>query len=288
MSITSSSVLAEMNISVWTANKVDKGATETVNTSNNATSDASQVRKNLMAGTHQRKAIADYAAGCRLWHNTQTLSWADRGPRLLPTSWFMEYKKEANLRRDTTLRMVDEFVRDYPALVQTAHNYLGTLFNPADYPDAETVRSKFGFRLVFSPVPESGDFRLDLPAQELDEVKQGYEDSFKDRLADAMKEPWDRLHKVLVNISDRMTDSDGDDGVKVRRFTSNDTLITNAQSLCAMLTHLNVTNDPKLEAARRQLEQTMVCTDMETIKDSATERAEIKGKVDAILNQFEW
>jgi hypothetical protein len=55
-----------------------------------------------------------------------------------------------------------------------------------------------------------------------------------------------------------------------------------------MLTHLNVTNDPKLEAARRQLEQTMAGTDIETIKGSATERAEIKGKVDAILNQFEW
>jgi hypothetical protein len=288
MSITSSSVLTEMNISVWTANKIDKSATEIVNISNNATSDASQVRKNLMAGTHQRKAISDFAAGCRLWHNTRTLPWADRGPRLMPTSLFMEYKKEANLRRDTFNQMVDEFVQDYPALVQTAQNYLVGLWNPDDYPDADTVRGKFGFRLVFSPVPESGDFRLDLPAQELDEVKRGYEDSFKDRLADAMKEPWDRLHKVLVNISDRMTDSDGDDGVKVRRFTANDTLITNAQSLCAMLTHLNVTNDPKLEAARRQLEQTMVGTDMETIKDSSVERAAIKGKVDAILNQFEW
>ena len=288
MSITSSSVLVEMNISVWTANKIDKVATDNVNNDNHAVKDAAKVRKDLMAGTHQRKAIADYAAGCRLWHNTRTLSWADRGPRLLPTSGFMEYKKEANLRRDTTLRMADEFVQDYPALVRTAYNYLGDLFNAEDYPDADTVRSKFGFRLVFSPVPESGDFRLDLPAQEMNEMKQGYEDSFKDRLADAMKEPWDRLHKVLVNISDRMTDSDGDDGVKVRRFTANDTLITNAQSLCAMLTHLNVTNDPKLEAARRQLEQTMVGTDMETIKDSSVERAAIKGKVDAILNQFEW
>ena len=288
MSITSSSVLTEMNISVWTANKIDKGATDSVTNNAYAVKDAAQVRKNLMAGTHQRKAISDYAAACRNWHSMRTLPWADRGPRLMPTSLFMEYKKEANLRRDTFHKMVDEFVQDYPALVQTAHNYLGNLFNADDYPDADTVRSKFGFRLVFSPVPESGDFRLDLPAQELDEVKRGYEDSFKDRLADAMKEPWDRLHKVLLNISDRMTDNVGEDGTEARRFASNNTFITNAQSLCAMLTHLNVTNDPKLEAARRQLEQTMAGADIETIKGSATERAEIKGKVDAILNQFEW
>jgi hypothetical protein len=173
MSITSSAVLVEMNISVWTANKLDKGATEGVLTSNGATSgDAAQVRKNLMAGTSARKEIADYAAGCRLWHNTRTLPWADKGARLLPTSLFLDYKAEANIRRDTFNQMVDKFIDNYPALVQTASNYMGTLFNQDDYPSPDTVREKFGYRLVFSPVPESGDFRLDLPAQDIREMEQ--------------------------------------------------------------------------------------------------------------------
>jgi hypothetical protein len=147
------------------------------------------------------------------------------------------------------------------------------------------VRTKFGFRLVFSPVPESGDFRLDLPAQELDAVKKDYEDSFRDRLADAMKEPWDRLHKVLTGISAKLTDVEGEEEIKKRYH---DTLITNAQSLCSMLTHLNVANDPDLERARRDLEVIMLGTDIEVIKDSATERADVKSKVDAILKQYEW
>lgn len=285
MSITSSAVLAEMNISVWTANKLDRSATEDVNRVNHAEKNAAQVRKNLMAGTAMRKNIADYAAACRLWHNTNTLPWADKGARLMPTSLFLDYKQEANTRRDTFYRMVDEFIDAYPALVQTSHHYLGDLFDPNDYPDAETVRTKFGFRLVFSPVPESGDFRLDLPAQELDAVKKDYEDSFRDRLADAMKEPWDRLHKVLTGISAKLTDVEGEEEIKKRYH---DTLITNAQSLCSMLTHLNVTNDPDLERARRDLEVIMLGTDIEVIKDSATERADVKSKVDAILKQYEW
>jgi hypothetical protein len=285
MSITSSSVLTEMNISVWTANKLDRGATDNVTTNAHAVKNAAQVRKNLMAGTAARKEIADYAAACRLWHNTRTLPWADKGARLLPTSLFLDYKQEADTRRNTFNRMVDEFIDNYPALVQTAHNYLGNLFDPNDYPSADVVRSKFGFRLVFSPVPESGDFRLDLPAQELEEVKQGYEDSFKSRLADAMRDPWDRLHKVLIAMSDKLTDEEGEEEIKKRYH---DSLIDNAQSLCAMLTHLNVTGDPKLEQARRDLEQTIMGTDMETIKDSPTERADVKSKVDAILKQYEW
>lgn len=287
MSISSSSVLVELNLSVWTANKLDRSATDAVTSNANAVKSAAQVRKNLMAGTGARKDIANYAQACRTWHNTRTLPWADAGVRLMPTSLFMDYKQEANVRRDTFNRMVDEFIQNYPALVQISHNYLGDLFNHDDYPSVDEVRNKFGFRLVFSPVPESGDFRLDLPMQELQEVKQDYEASFSNRLADAMREPWQRLHTVLTAISTKLTDDEtvGDDEPKKRYH---ETLITNAQSLCGMLTHLNITGDPKLEQARRELEATMAGADIEVIKDSATERASIKSKVDAILKQYEW
>ena len=284
MSITSSAVLVEMNISVWTANKLDKGATEGVLTSNGATSgDAAQVRKNLMAGTSARKEIADYAAGCRLWHNTRTLPWADKGARLLPTSLFLDYKAEANIRRDTFNRMVDTFIGNYPALVQTASNYMGTLFNQDDYPSANTVREKFGYRMVFSPVPESGDFRLDLPKQDILEMAQSYESAFNDRLAEAMRTPWEQLHKMLGSMSAKLTE--GDDDTKKRWH---DTFVTNAQEMCAMLTHLNVAKDPKLEAARRQLESAMVGVDIEDIKDDELIRADLKGKLDGILKGYDW
>jgi hypothetical protein len=286
MSITSSSVLVEMNISVWTANKLDKQETEKVIVGNSAVKDAAQVRKNLMAGTSLRRDIENYAAGCRLWHNAQTLPWSDKGARLMPTSLFMAYKAEANVRRDTFNRMVDNFVVQYPALVQTAQNYLGGLFNPDDYPSADAVQSKFGFRLVFSPVPEAGDFRLDVAAQDLQDLRTQYESNFNDRLADAMREPWDRLHKLLGDMSKKLTDKQNEEEQKKIRY--HDTLITNATSLCGLLTHLNVTKDPKLEEARRQLEQTMLGADIDSIKESAEVRASMKSKVDAILSQFEW
>jgi hypothetical protein len=284
MSITSSAVLVEMNISVWTANKLDKGATDEVLVSNGATvADAAQVRKNLMAGTTARKAIADYAAGCRLWHNTRTLPWADKGARILPTSLFMDYKAELNMRRDTFMQMRKQFGVDYPALVQTAANYMGNLHNPADYPSVEEVISKFDFRVVFSPVPESGDFRLDIPQQDLDDMRRSYDDAFDTRLAEAMRTPWDKLHDMLMGMSAKL--AEGDDETK-RRW--HDTFVTNAQDLCAMLTHLNITKDPKLEAARRQLESALISADIDDIKANESTRADLKGKLDAILKGYDW
>ena len=285
MSITSSSVMVEMNISVWTANKIDKSATDKVVSDNAAVQNAAQVRKNLMAGTSMRKDIADYAAGCRLWHNTRTLPWADKGARLLATSLFMDYKAEANVRRDTFDKMVDNFMVQYPSLVQTANNYLGTLFNAEDYPSPDKVREKFGFRLVFSPVPEAGDFRLQVAEQDLNDLRQQYEESFNLRLSDAMREPWDRLHKLIAGMSEKLTDADGEDENKKRYH---DTLITNAQSLCGMLTHLNITKDPQLEQARRDLELTMLGADIDAIKESPEVRKGMKDKLDAILKQYEW
>jgi hypothetical protein len=277
--------MVEMNISVWTANKIDRGATDKVVSDNLAVQNAAQVRKNLMAGTSMRKDIADYAAGCRLWHNTRTLPWADKGARLLATSLFMDYKAEANVRRATFDKMVDNFMVQYPSLVQTANNYLGTLFNAEDYPSPDNVREKFGFRLVFSPVPEAGDFRLQVAEQDLNDLRQQYEESFNLRLSDAMREPWDRLHKLIAGMSEKLTDVDGEDENKKRYH---DTLITNAQSLCGMLTHLNITKDPQLEQARRDLEITMLGADIDAIKESPEVRKGMKDKLDAILKQYEW
>jgi len=285
-SITSSSVLVEMNISVWGASKLDKVVTEKVTDDNNASKDAAKVSKNLMAGTHLRKEIADFAAQCRLWHNTHTLPWSDKGPRLLPTSLFLDYKSEVNLRRDKFNELVEQFKREYPALVQTAFNYLGDMANEDDYPTIEELHDKFGFRLVFTPLPDSGDFRLDVPAQALAEMKDEYDTAFNKRVAAAMDEPWKKLHKLLTDMSEKLTETEGDGDEFKKRYHG--TLVSNAQSLIDMLKHLNITNDPNLEEARLSLAETMSGLDIDDIKDSPVIRADVKHGVDAILKKFEW
>jgi hypothetical protein len=283
MSISSSSVLVELNISVWTANKLDRDATSKLTYENRATVDAAQVRKNLMAGTTLRKDIADFAAGCRLWHNARTLPWSDRGPRLLPTSLFLPYKTEANERRDTFMRMTDKFRMEYPKLLETRELAMGDLHNPDDYPPVDEVMDKFGFRLVFSPVPESGDFRLDIPQQDLEEIRQEYDANFVTRIEEAMRSPWEKLHDMLKGMSAKLTESDAD---TKKRW--HDTFVTNAQDMCGMLTHLNITGDPKLEAARRQLEQALINVDIDDIKEEVGVRVDLKQKVDNILKGFDW
>ena len=65
-------------------------------------------------------------------------------------------------------------------------------------------------------------------------------------------------------------------------------LVSNPLELCALLTKLNITNDPKLEEARKQLELTMLGADLESIKEDKHYRADVKSKVDSILGKFNW
>lgn len=284
MSIASSAVLVELNISVWPANKVDREMTETVNTNASAVRDASQTRKNLFAGTSLRKDIEKLAARIRLYHNQNTLPWADKGQRLLPTKLFMEYKQTMNSYEVQFSQLCSNFFVEYPRLVAEAQQHLGTMYRAEDYPELEDVRMKFGFRKAFDPIPESGDFRLDVSAQDLEEVKAGYEAKFDERLAEAMRTPWERLHTVLTSMSEKLKDEEGVDSKK--RY--HDSLVTNAQDLVGLLDKMNITNDPKLEEARKQLELTMLGADIETIKESSHARESMKNKVDAILQKFEW
>jgi hypothetical protein len=284
MSISSSAVLVELNISVWGATKLDKDATNIVISDNMAGKNSAQVRKNLLAGTSLRKDISDFAALSRLWNNKMTLNWSDKGARLLPTSLFMEHKQGVNVKQAHFNNLTQKLYDNYDGVIQTARNYMGGFFNEADYPSLEEVRSRFAFKIVYSPLPTSGDFRLDIPNADLQEVSKQYQEDYDARIEKALKGVWQDLFKLLSGMSDKLKD-DGEGGDNKRYH---DTLITNAQGMCAMLTNLNVTKDQKLEEARRALEGAIMGVNMDGIKHDGLVRKDVKSKVDDILSKFSW
>jgi hypothetical protein len=283
MSISSSAMLVELNISVWTASVVDRKATNKTTTDARATADAGQFKKNLMAGTTLRKEIADYAALCRTWHNGRTLPWADKGPRLLPTSMFLDYKREVDARIAYYADKVDKFVGEYPRLLADAPQHLGDLFNAADYPAPDEVASKFAFKVVFSPVPESNDFRIDVGNSELAELRAQYDTAYEARINDAMRMAWDKLHATLTGVTEKLTEPEGE---KAKLFHG--TFISNITEMCDLLSHLNITKDPELEKARRGLERAINGFQLDDIRSDAGARADLKSRVDAVLKGFDW
>jgi hypothetical protein len=285
MSIADRAVLVQLNISTWGTERLDKYQTDRINRINNADAKAGKVHKDLMCGTTLAKDIDIHAARSRLFNHEHTMPWQDRGARLLPTSMFLEYKAEMNRLEQKFNALVDKFIPNYEAAKQVARNYLRDMYNDTDYPDARDIACKYKWSLTVSPVPQSGHFCVDVPANELLAMQRSCDEEVERRLADAMRKPWEDLHKMLTGMSDKLKDRDVDD-VRQKRF--HDTFVSNALDLCKLLTHMNVTGDAQLEKARQQLEAALSNVEVEDIKESSAMRTHVKNKLDSILDQFDW
>lgn len=292
ISIASSAMLVELSISTWTARKLDKGVSAEVDINKSTKTRAGNYNKNLLAGTGFLDTITKYAANARAWHLSQTLPWSDNGLRLLPMSNFMDYKAQLGVLETNYMALVDKFVVAYPNLVSAAAFQLGDLFKREEYPDVEKVKNKFKMSYNFLPVPMAGDFRVDINEDAKSEIMKSCEDAYNERLNNAMRDAWNRLHDCLTRMSDRLqydevdTEVDGrwERVLKPRVFR--DSLVENAMELTTLLKHFNLTNDANLEEARRSLADAIKNHDAESLRENYHAREAVKQKVDNILNKF--
>jgi hypothetical protein len=253
-----------------------------VNTSKEADQDAGSVYKYLMAGSDHLKKIEKYAAKCRGWNSTQTLPWM-KGVGLLPMENFFKYREQLGTMEANFYSLVKDFIIAYPQIKNDQAFKLGKYYRADEFPDVETLPRRFKFEYNFLPVPESGDFRINCEARVKADLQEQYDKMFKDKLTEAMRDPWDRLHAMLIRMSERLTDDEGGE-----RKIFRDSLLENAVELCDLLTRLNVTKDPELEKARRMLEQAVTTTDIKDLRDDEGARLELKTNVQDIINKFNW
>ncbi len=286
----SDAVVVDLNISLWTARKLDKKVSQEVDHNKNTKVKAGTYNKHLLAGTQKLDELNKLVGSIRTWHYEQTILWSDSGSRLLPFANFFTYKPTLDAYKKQFEDAVDQFLVEYPQLVSAAAFQLGDLFDRDEYPDAEQLRGKFRFRYNITPLATANDFRLRAGQQVLDELRQQYEESFNNKLQDAMKDLWTRLHDVLKHMSDKLADAQtprvAKDGTQNYTQIFRDSLMTNAFDLCDLLTRLNVTNDPQLEFARKRLEQAISGLSAEAVRDSDQVRKDVKQKVDDILGAF--
>jgi hypothetical protein len=233
-----------------------------------------------MAGSDKLENIQKIVTAVRSWNYQQTLPWSDGGSRLLPMKNFFNYKETLNNFENQFNQAVDEFITEYPQLVSGSAFTLGDLFDRGEYPTADSLKDKFKFKFVFSPVPDAGDFRIDVEDQAKAELEEQYKSYYEQKLADAMADAWTRLHETLTHISERLDYTDENK----KKFW--DSTITNATELCSLLSNLNVTNDPKLEDARQKLEKALSGIEPSDVRESEAIRSSVKAKVDNILSMF--
>lgn len=266
-------LLVQLNISQWTARKLDKKATREVADANYASRDAGNYNKKLLPMSDSLANIHTMTGDIRREFYANTLPWGLENTHMLPTSNYLSFMTTFRKRKAEWEAVVRKFLTDYPHLQTTAQRFLGNLYDAADYPDVNDLQRKFGMDLVVMPVP-TNDFRVQLADDELSSIHADIQRRVEESSGLAMKEAWQRLYSHVKLMSERLGNTEG---------RLHDSLFDNAIELCRILPRLNFSDDPNLEAMRREVETKLVSHNKEAIKGSPTLRKQVADEAADIM-----
>ena len=279
--LASSAMLVEVNISNWTGRKKDKRASQDVVAQNAAAAGVANVNKKLLADSDSLRAIQQHVTATRVMHANMTMPWSNSGLRLLPTAQYFKYNQAMTQMQNEFHRLIQEFLDSYNDEVIDVQVKLGDLFSRDDYPTVEALQRKFGFNINYMPLPDSGDFRVDIGNEALSEVQQKYQEFYTKQYNTAMNDVWTRLHKALSSMSERLDYTD-----KENKKVFRDTLVSNVTDMIELLRVCNVTNSTQMEAMATRLDEAMSGVTPDALRDDDYFRAETKAAVDAAIKSL--
>ena len=278
-SVSSASMLVDLSISVWTARKRDKAASEKVTRDSRAARGVASVNKNLLGDCAELDAVQKFAENVRTMHRSMTMPWSDLGLRLLPTAQFFKYQKQMTALQDEFNRLAANFIEAYSWEISEAQVKLGDMYNASEYPSTDSVRDKFAFRMSFVPLPAAGDWRVDMEEEARKALQSEYGSYFDRQMKSAMDDLWGRLRDTLTTLV-RQLEPTGE-GEKARRIY--DSVIDRAHEMVSMMGTCNITNDPDMAAMQTKLAAALDGTSADALRSDDDYKAETKRKLDEAI-----
>lgn len=268
-------LLADLSIGKFSGRKSDKTVAEFALGEFHAAKDAGSFSKQLLPAT----ALAEVNAAVSKmfqYHRENTLPWGAKSVRLLPSVKFLDYKRTINEYTQQFNQAVEKLVAAYDKTVEQQKVRLGQMFSITDYPLVEDFKNKFKVVLVIEPVPETGDFRVDVGDEMLEQLKNDLEEAQNERLKLVSKDIFDRFYKELVAMRDKLEDPKA-----IFRNTLSDSLV----KLVKMLPALNITDDPELNKLGMDVIQDVLTktTDPDKIRCNPNLRSEVVRDADKII-----
>jgi hypothetical protein len=280
-SIGSASMLVELSISTWTGRKLDKRASQDVTTRHHADAGIANVHKKLLGNCDELTAVQKFTANVRNLHYGMTMPWSDTGLRLLPTAQYFKYHQAMTEVQNEYERMVQTFLDAYDWAIAQSQAKLGDMFDPADYPSTDSIASKFRFRFSYIPLPDAGDFRIDIGNEGNELVREHYQSYYADQLKTAMDDVWQRAYKALSKMSERLDYADHE-----QKKVFRDTLVSNVTDMVELLNVCNVTGDSQMAALAMKLDDTLRGVTPDALREDGYLRAETKRAVDDVIKSL--
>lgn len=279
-----SAMLADISISMWSATKTDQDATERVKADAGATGQVGRFVKNLMAGADGKlKEVRSAFNQARLTHYNLTLPWVSDptavrqgGPRLLPHMLFDRYIVAMSKQKREASNQLDEFIRDYPVLVQQARANLGGLADQ-DYPSADEVRALFRINFDFEPLPAAAQFK-GLPDHTIERLAAALHNKQQRMIETAQEAMWREAKERVGHIVERLSDPDA----KFKVST-----IENVRELLTLMPGWNLVGSSEVDEVVSDIKTMLDGVDAKTIRDNIHSRNEVAGRAKKLVDKMQ-
>ncbi|MBI1207231.1 MAG: hypothetical protein GC191_08075 [Azospirillum sp.] len=284
--LTERAMLVTLSIRAWSAKRHDKRVSEEVAARHNTSADAGAYNKVLMLSPRLDR-LKTITSRARQLHYENTLPWGDWGARLLPSANFIAYTGLIRPLREEYRQAVTEFVAGYEDDLALARERLNGLWNPDDYPKPGRLARRFAFEVDVAPLPDAGDFRVSLGAEETEAIRAGIEAQVKDSVDRAVRDLWSRIYEQVARIQERLSTYTIDPlNGKVTAGIFRDSMVENLRELVALLPRLNVTGDPELAAMTERLSETLCQAQPRALREDAALRTGTLKEAEDILAEL--
>lgn len=268
-------ILVHFRDSVWGGVKRDrKVAAEVAERAGAKSKDVGLYNRRLVSKRFLALRVS-VGLSARDFHKTNTLPWLDDGVRVLPATNFQEYM--ARMRKyEADAKAADALViQGLSAEIKDQERMQGKLFNAADYPSEEELRTKFDFRIDVLPLPDAADWRIEgLSAKDMAALQKDAQQEMVEVQKAFIQDLWTRMAAVVEHVHERLTKGDA---------VFRNSLIDNVKEMVALLAKLNITGDKALETLRKEVEKGLASLNPDELRaDPALRTAGAKKAADIL------
>jgi hypothetical protein len=281
--VRATAMLADLTISVWSAERNDAKIMERVRQDAGATGNVGRAIKNLLAGADNNlKATQAAFRAVRDSHIRLTLPWVSdphalrlRGPRLLPNMLFERYTKEIQAKKRVATQALDAFVAGYDDDVATARANLAALAD-ADYPTAEQVRSLFRVVVDFEPIPAGSSFK-GLPPHFATKLGENLRLRQENMVKAAQTAMFEEVRERIAKLAEKMADQDA---------TFKASTVENVQELLVLLPGWNVAGNDRVSEIADDIKSMIAGISPKQIRNEPPLRKDIASQAQQVLDKL--
>lgn len=284
-SLNQRAVLVDLNITVWSARKVDQEISSRITAEAGASdTDAIRASKRLLT-SEALSRILSIAQTARNIHSEMSLPWSRE--RILSIKSLEDYIEQIGELKDRFEAARDQFIKQYDDCIAAAAGSLGDLFKPDDYPSVEAIADKFSFEFEIKPVPDQSDFRAAVSQEQAAMIRERLTRSVIEHEKAATEDGLRQLTEAVVGLANQLRSEPqtGKDGRK--RAVVHTTTLKSLRARMERFTLMDISAGRQLSEMATAVANLLSTDEARVMREDKSAREAFADQLDQIAEQVD-